>query len=93
MTTKSQKTAVRRQTLLEELQVIDVMLLNGTATSAQEGRGRKIVNLANAARELLDALKHLLCTTELNLDELEDHTVKAIESAREAIANATGAQP
>ena len=46
--------------------------------------------LIAAAPTLLEALENLLATTELNLDEMENSTVQAIEDAKAAIARATG---
>lgn len=44
-----------------------------------------------AAPQLLTALQHLLLSAELNLDEIEPHTVAAVERARDAMTRATGA--
>ncbi|NLY03069.1 MAG: hypothetical protein GXY83_44020 [Rhodopirellula sp.] len=43
-----------------------------------------------SAPSLLTALQELLLSAELNLDELEPHTVEAIERARDAVTCAIG---
>ena len=52
-----------------------------------DSMGRQFV----AGPNLLEAMSHLLSVTELNLDDLETSTVKAIALARAAIAEATDA--
>jgi hypothetical protein len=47
-------------TLLDELEIIDRALLEGEATARQEARGQQIVQLANAAPKLFDALQFAL---------------------------------
>lgn len=53
-------------------------------------RAAEVVSRYNAAPDLLEALENLLATTELNLDELESSTAKAITEACAAIAKSKG---
>ena len=48
------------KTLLDELEEIDKAMTEGDATPEQEKRGQELVTLADAAQDLLDALKDLL---------------------------------
>lgn len=52
---------------------------------------REHARMMAAAPQLLTALQDLLLSSELNLDELEPHTVAAVERARDAVTCATGA--
>lgn len=52
---------------------------------------REHARMMAAAPRLLTALQDLLLSSELNLDELEPHTVAAVERARDAVTCATGA--
>ena len=85
-----------QQALLEELEAIDTALLKGNATSAQERRGREIVNLANTAQQLLDALKaaeEQLSEYCLGDDGRDQSARMALRKVRAAIASATGRAP
>lgn len=46
--------------------------------------------MMSAAPQLLTALQELLLSAELNLDELEPHTVAAVERGRDAMTCAAG---
>jgi len=87
---------IRRQTLLEQLEVIDTALLSGTTTNAQERRGQKIVTLVNSAQKLVNALKMAenqlskCCRSE---DGRDRSARRALKISRVAIANATRARP
>lgn len=79
------------RTLLEELETIDAALLDGTATEAQEARGQQIVTLADAAPNLLAALRFALPYMEdlaASSDNPGEH--RAALLMRDAISQAEG---
>jgi hypothetical protein len=78
-------------TLLDELEIIDAALLDGTATEEQEAKGQQIVSLANPAPELLDALDYFFNIMHDYQSSLQKGYVKqALQKARRAIAKAKG---
>jgi len=82
-----------QQTLLDELEAIDHALLDGTATEEQERRGQEIVNLADAAPDLLDALAACIQLWDDLYVNMADEEEAAIWSkARTAFAKATNMQ-
>ena len=60
---------------------------------AEFTEGGAPVKAANCHHELLAAVEDLLSCSELNLDDLENSTLKSIEDARAAIAKAEGGAP
>jgi len=78
------------QTLLDELEVIDAALLEGTANRKQEKRGQEIVTLANAAPELLDALADCIqLRDDLYANMADEEEVAIWNKARAAFAKAS----
>lgn len=91
-TERAEKTArlpefLPKRTLLEELAEIDAAYAEGDATPEQESRGHEIVTLANAAPELLTALK--LCERALQERDTEAEEFAA-KNAAAIIHKATG---
>jgi hypothetical protein len=78
------------QTLLDELEVIDAALLEGTATRKQEKRGQEIVTLANAAPEPLDVLADCIqLWDDLYANMADEGEVVIWSKARAAFAKAS----
>jgi len=75
------------KTLLEELAEIDLALTEGEATPEQEKRGQEIVQLTNAAPNLLVVVKELLDEQNLIAGHVSESTLLL---ARNALAEATG---
>jgi hypothetical protein len=85
MTTKS-------QTLLDELEAIDQAMLEGTATPEQEERGQQLVQLADAAPDLLRAAEYALPLLEVLSGSSDNKRErKAFNKLRAAIAKITAA--
>jgi len=61
--------------------IAEVLLTASQSAAEQEANAK----LMSAAPDLLTALKDLLGCCELNLDEMEDDTRRAIDAAREAV--------
>jgi hypothetical protein len=78
-------------TLLKELHQIDQAVWNGDATEEQEQRGQRIVTLANAAPELLDALTNFFnIMHDYESSVRKGYVKEAMRRAREAIMLAKG---
>jgi hypothetical protein len=77
-------------TLLEELVAIDAALLDD-ATAEQEARGQELVQLADAAPKLFEALHYFFNITHDYENSLERSYVElALKMARDALAEAKG---
>ena len=80
-----------QRTLLDELETIDSALLDGTATEEQESRGQQLVNLADAAPDLFDALDYFFNIMHDYRSSVEKGYVQfALEKSRKALAKAKG---
>ena len=86
-TKMEKKPRLSGQALLEELAEIDAAYADGEITPEQEKRGLEIMTLANAATELLAALK--LCERALQERDAEAEEFAA-KNAAWIIAKATG---
>jgi hypothetical protein len=82
-----------QRTLLEELEAIDRALLDGTATRKQEKRGQEIVNLADAAPDMQQALERCIALwDDLNANMADEGEVEVWNTTRAAIAKAKGGE-
>ena len=79
---------------MDELEAIDAALMDGTATEEHESRGQQIVNLADAARKLLAALRFALPYIEdLAGSSDNQREQRAAKLMRDAISEAEGELP
>ena len=77
--------------LLEELATIDAALLDDDATAEQEARGQELVQMADAAPKLFEALQYFFNIMHDYESSLEKGYVElALEMARDALAEAKG---